>query len=96
MELPVTLWFAAGGVLSSLINTFTKKPAKVLADKGGSAEGEAKEGMAEAAGPKEQVGGDDLPEDMSTTSLVGGGLIAGEALFALGLGILGLISLVGK
>jgi uncharacterized oligopeptide transporter (OPT) family protein len=35
----------------------------------------------------------DVPEDMSTMSLVGGGLVAGEALFALGVGILGLISL---
>jgi uncharacterized oligopeptide transporter (OPT) family protein len=33
-----------------------------------------------------------LPEDMSTTSLVGGGLIAGDALAALGLGIAGLVA----
>jgi len=33
-----------------------------------------------------------LPEDMSGTSLVGGGLIAGESLFALWLGLSGLIS----
>ena len=33
-----------------------------------------------------------LPEDMSTTSLVGGGLIAGDALAALILGIVGLIA----
>lgn len=96
VELPVTLWFAAGGVLSSVLNTLGKKPAKVMAEVGGSAEGEAKEGLGEAAGPKEQVVGDELPEDMSTTSLVGGGLIAGEALFALALGIIGLVSLVGK
>ena len=32
-----------------------------------------------------------LPSDMSTTSLVGGGLIAGDALAALGLGIAGLL-----
>jgi uncharacterized oligopeptide transporter (OPT) family protein len=44
--------------------------------------------------PKPGEATDDLPEDMSTTSLVGGGLIAGEALFALGLGIIGLLSLV--
>ena len=35
-----------------------------------------------------------LPEDMSTTSLVGGGLIAGDALAALGLGIVGLAGTV--
>ena len=33
----------------------------------------------------------DLPSDMSTTSLVGGGLIAGDSLAALGIGILGLL-----
>jgi uncharacterized oligopeptide transporter (OPT) family protein len=36
--------------------------------------------------------GEALPEDMSTTSLVGGGLIAGESLFALFLGLSGLIA----
>lgn len=36
--------------------------------------------------------GEILPEDMSGTSLVGGGLIAGESLFALYLGLSGLIS----
>jgi hypothetical protein len=35
---------------------------------------------------------DALPEDMSTTSLVGGGLIAGESLFALGAGLVSLLS----
>ena len=32
-----------------------------------------------------------LPEDMNTASLLGGGLIAGDALAALGLGIAGLL-----
>ena len=36
--------------------------------------------------------GEALPEDMSSISLVGGGLIAGESLFALYLGISGLVS----
>jgi len=36
----------------------------------------------------------DLPEDMSTMSLVGGGLIAGDSLAALGLGIWGLTKTV--
>lgn len=35
-----------------------------------------------------------LPEDMSTTSLVGGGLIAGDALAALAFGIVGLVAAV--
>ena len=39
------------------------------------------------------VNDDDLPADMSSTSLVGGGLIAGDALAALGLGVAGLLTL---
>jgi uncharacterized oligopeptide transporter (OPT) family protein len=38
-------------------------------------------------------GGDELPADMSTTSLVGGGLIAGESLYTLAVGIIGLLTL---
>jgi uncharacterized oligopeptide transporter (OPT) family protein len=38
--------------------------------------------------------GETLPEDMSTTSLVGGGLIAGESLFFLFVGLAGLLSLL--
>ena len=41
--------------------------------------------------PKDKDNAPALPEDMSTTSLVGGGLIAGDALAALGLGIAGLL-----
>jgi hypothetical protein len=37
---------------------------------------------------------DALGSDMSTTSLIGGGLIAGDALAALGLGLAGLLSTV--
>ncbi len=36
---------------------------------------------------------DGLPEDMSTASLIGGGLIAGESLYFLGVGIIRLLSL---
>jgi hypothetical protein len=35
-----------------------------------------------------------VPDDMSTMSLIGGGLVAGEALFALGIGLIGLIGLL--
>ena len=38
--------------------------------------------------------GDALPEDMSTSSLIGGGLIAGESLYTLGAGIVALLSLL--
>lgn len=41
-----------------------------------------------------QRGGDALPPDMSTVSLVGGGLIAGDALAALGLGIVSLMAML--
>jgi uncharacterized oligopeptide transporter (OPT) family protein len=37
---------------------------------------------------------DGLPADMSSTALVGGGLIAGDALAALGLGVLGLLAVL--
>jgi uncharacterized oligopeptide transporter (OPT) family protein len=36
-----------------------------------------------------------LPEDMSSTSLFGGGLIAGDALAALAIGIMGLLAVLG-
>ena len=42
--------------------------------------------------PKPVAGSKTLPEDMSSTSLFGGGLIAGDALAALGIGIAGLIA----
>ncbi|MBV8380931.1 MAG: OPT/YSL family transporter [Paucibacter sp.] len=66
VNLPTSLWFGAGGVISSLINTFFK--------------------------PK--PGEDALPSDMSSTSLVGGGLIAGDAIAALALGVIGLLSVL--
>ncbi len=63
VNLPTSLWFGGGGMLSSFINSLPKR---------------------ESA--KKQA----MPEDMSTTSLVGGGFIAGDSLAALGLGIAGL------
>jgi hypothetical protein len=47
--------------------------------------------------PKKGAQSKALPEDMSSTSLFGGGLIAGDALAALGIGIAGLVTtLAGK
>jgi uncharacterized oligopeptide transporter (OPT) family protein len=66
VNLPTSLWFGGGGILSSFLNTVSK--------------------------PKASEAG--LPEDMNTTSLVGGGLIAGDSLAALGLGIVGLLATV--
>ena len=70
LNLATSSWFAAGGVLASLMNTLKSK------DK-----------TKEKAEPA-------LPEDMSTSSLIGGGLIAGDALAALGLGLAGLLATV--
>jgi uncharacterized oligopeptide transporter (OPT) family protein len=68
LDFDVSLWFAAGSVVSSLLawRAMRRK--------------------------KKEAGTDDLPADMSTTSLVGGGLIAGESLNALGAGMAKMIS----
>lgn len=68
VNLHTSLWFGAGGVLSSTWNTLTKQRAGA------------------------QDSGQALPDDMSSSSLIGGGLIAGDALAALGLGIIGLLA----
>jgi hypothetical protein len=48
------------------------------------------------AAPERKASEDALPEDMSMVSLAGGGLIAGDSMAALVLGVLGLLSLVGR
>lgn len=63
VNLPTSMWFAAGSVVSTLLE-------KRLPQR------------------------EDVPADMSSTSLFGGGLIAGDALAALGLGIAGLLVLL--
>jgi uncharacterized oligopeptide transporter (OPT) family protein len=63
VNLPVALWFGAGGVASSLIESRARPDRS-------------------------------LPEDMSGTSLFGGGLIAGDALAALAIGVAGLLALI--
>ncbi len=73
VDLPVSLWFGAGGILTSVWNTLSVRAAKAR------------------AGATEE---EELPSDMSSTSLIGGGLIAGESLFFLVVGILGLLALV--
>ncbi len=45
---------------------------------------------------RRRPGRDELPQDMSATSLFGGGLIAGDALAALGIGIAGLLATVAR
>jgi hypothetical protein len=51
-------------------------------------------GRAQAKKPEGAPAGEELPEDMSTTSLIGGGLIAGDSIAALVLGVIGLLALV--
>jgi hypothetical protein len=80
VELPVSLWFAFGGVITSFSQTFSEK---LKADK--------KASPIAGQTPIAESEGGELPEDMSATSLIGGGLIAGDALAALGLGIAGLM-----
>ncbi|HSV34030.1 MAG TPA: OPT/YSL family transporter, partial [Ramlibacter sp.] len=65
VNLPTSLWFGAGSVVSSWIESLSRRRAAPAAS---------------------------LPPDMSATSLAGGGLIAGDALAALGLGIVGLLA----
>ncbi len=47
--------------------------------------------VAKRAASKETAAGGEIPDDMSTTSLVGGGLIAGDSIAALVLGVMGLV-----
>lgn len=75
VELKTCLWWGAGGVFSSAWNTLAKR--------------DAARKKAEAPPGAEDT--EELPEDMSTTSLVGGGLIAGDSIAALVLGVLGLV-----
>jgi uncharacterized oligopeptide transporter (OPT) family protein len=70
VNLNTSMWFGAGGAVSSLFNTIFK-PRRAA-------------GAAASA----------VPDDMSSTSLFGGGLIAGDALAALAIGVFGLLSTV--
>jgi uncharacterized oligopeptide transporter (OPT) family protein len=70
VSLPPTIWFSAGGILSS------------------SFEGLRQLRQARRTGPAS----DHPPSDMSATSLVGGGLIAGDSLAALAVGLYGLLA----
>jgi uncharacterized oligopeptide transporter (OPT) family protein len=79
VDFTTALWFGLGGIFASVFNWLEdrrKAHAHATAHAAGGSPGE----------------GEALPEDMSTTSLVGGGLIAGESLFALFLGLSGLVA----
>ncbi len=95
VELPSVLWWTAGGVGSSLYNGLTAslsaRRSKAAQKKLSAASGEDILGVPAAAATSAAQG---LPSDMSTTSLVGGGLIAGDSLAALTVGIYGLLHTV--
>ncbi len=58
---------------------------------GGGVAGSLYEVMTRRLAARRASDGDEMPSDMSTTSLVGGGLIAGDSLAALSMGLLGLL-----
>ena len=78
VELGTLFWWAGGGVMSSLFDTWQERKAKAAAN--------AKAAAAD--------GGGELPSDMSTMSLIGGGFIAGDSLAALAVGLYGLLTTV--
>jgi hypothetical protein len=92
----VTLWFAAGGIITSAVQTITDATKKPAALQSVASPAPAQTGNPFAApvvehGNVAESEGGELPEDMSATSLIGGGLIAGESLAALGIGLWGLL-----
>ena len=89
VELPTVLWWTSGGVISSLYNGLTASLAarRSRAVQKNLSSGNGDDILGVAAGSAAQG----LPSDMSTTSLLGGGLIAGDSLAALSVGIYGLL-----
>jgi uncharacterized oligopeptide transporter (OPT) family protein len=81
VDFMTSVWFSVGGVLTSFATTLEEEAVRPWRAR-----------AAAARGGTDASDEDALPEDMSTTSLVGGGLIAGDSLAALALGLQGLIS----
>ncbi len=90
VDLATSLWFGGGGILSSVWNEIGER--RSAANKAANAAAAVPSG--ELVDPAAKMAEEELPEDMSTTSLLGGGLIAGESLAALALGIIGLLTLL--
>jgi uncharacterized oligopeptide transporter (OPT) family protein len=85
VELPTVLWLAAGGVAAGLYNGLTRRLVNSKAAK-----------LRTTDSPNFPAAyvtsaSEGLPSDMTTTSLVGGGLIAGDSLAALSVGVYGLL-----
>jgi uncharacterized oligopeptide transporter (OPT) family protein len=94
VDLPVSLWFGAGGIMTSVWNTLASRGRAPHAGPGeDNVSAEVKGDSPKADATKETD--EELPSDMSTTSLLGGGLIAGESLYFLIVGIIGLLALLG-
>jgi uncharacterized oligopeptide transporter (OPT) family protein len=96
------LGFAVGWVADSVVlpspyayafGTFVELPTALWWGAGGILSS-AWTSLARRSGPADRAATDELPADMSTTSLVGGGLIAGESLFYLAVALIGLGALV--
>jgi uncharacterized oligopeptide transporter (OPT) family protein len=94
VDLPVSLWFGAGGIMTSVWNTLgARGTPSHAAPKEDNVSAEVKGDSLKAQATTETEA--ELPADMSTTSLIGGGLIAGESLYFLIVGIIGLLALLG-
>jgi hypothetical protein len=95
VELPTVLWWTAGGVGAALYNgmmaRLSARRSRSLRKNLPSEAPDASGGVPAACTTSAAEG---LPSDMSTTSLVGGGLIAGDSLAALSVGIYGLLHAV--
>lgn len=101
VPLAASLNFGIGGIIGSLYNTFTENKAKTSSVSTAGPEEVAPapppgSPAASAPGAPPTPTADQIPEDMSTISLIGGGLIAGAAIAALALGIVGLVSELGR
>ncbi len=90
----MSLWFGAGGILTSVWNTLgARGTPSHAAPSEHNVSAEAKGDVHKMQSTKETE--TELPSDMSTTSLLGGGLIAGESLYFLVVGVIGLLALLG-
>lgn len=89
VDLSTSAWMTVGGVVASLLATLEARRRRVrghaVANPSTEQRGELDEAPAAA---------DALPEDMSTNSLLGGGLIAGESLYTLFAAIASLLSML--
>ena len=94
---PVVSWVADSVVLPSpyayAFGTFVELPTALWWGAGGILSS-VWNTLGRRRGPANRGATDELPADMSTTSLVGGGLIAGESLFYLAMALIGLGTLV--